>query len=773
MYRPPILPSARGRLVPTLAALLGISAAVYAQEPATTATTETDVAPPSTETATSEAPATLSETVVKSAPERRPDPAPAAPAPVSPPVVVAPPVETVAPLILDDEAPSTATGLPLTLKETPQSLSVIDRSRIETEGLFNQADVLRNTTGVYVTNLDSERTAYYSRGFEVQELKFDGLRSGTATDFASMPEDSAIYERIEVIRGSDGLLTGAGQPSATVNMVRKRPGKEFGGYLTGTVGTWDFGRLEGDINIPLTEDGRVRARFVGVTQERESFLDRYMEDKYVAYGILEADIGYSTTLSFGYSFQETDPRGSSWGAVPYYAADGSVLNLPRSTNWATNYSRIEQDSSNLFFQLEHRLDNDWTINTKYSHLDITKNWKVAYAGGGMLDLTDGSGMSFWRSYAPQTWGSGEEDVDSVSFDASGPIEFLGREHDLSFGFNYYRSVLNARDATETYSWSPVVPDIFNYNFNQPEPSLAYSGGWGDVTTEDYGTYGAIRLNPSDEVKVILGGRISQYKTYLDTFNPMGAFAGRSEDLVAEDVFTPYAGLVYDLTETLSAYFSYTDIFDPQRVFDYNRNLYDPVRGETYEVGLKKESEDRRWLGTASVFQTSQSNSFQTDWTMPFPDGSYPSWESGPIESQGLEFEINGRITDDWSLYASYTHVVTKDILGKDAASNYPDDMFKVYTNYRLPGALEKLSIGGGMRWQSAVNNIYWSGTNSIEQGGYAVFDLNAQYEISEDLTASMVVRNLFDKTYFANVGFYDGIYYGEPLNVQVSLKYEF
>ena len=78
-----------------------------------------------------------------------------------------------------------------------------------------------------------------------------------------------------------------------------------------------------------------------------------------------------------------------------------------------------------------------------------------------------------------------------------------------------------------------------------------------------------------------------------------------------------------------------------------------------------------------------------------------------------------------------------------------------------------------MRWQSAVNNIYWAGISNIEQGGYAVFDLNAQYEISENLTASMVVRNLFDKTYFANVGFYDGIYYGEPLNVQVSLKYEF
>lgn len=743
-----------------------------AAESATPQPAVSPTSPAASPDAAAAAPETLTETVVESAPRPAPRPAPAPVA--APPLVVAPAPVIQEPLVLDDRLPSSATGLALTIQETPQSITVIDRSRIETEGLLDQADVLRNTTGVYVTNLDSERTAYFSRGFEIRELKVDGLRSGTSTGYASMPEDTAIYEQIEVIRGSDGLLTGAGQPSATVNMVRKRPGKEFGGYLMGTAGTWNFGRIEGDVSLILNDEGTLRARFVGVSQDTESFRDRYSEEKQVAYGIVEADLGDSTTLSLGYSFQETSPRASSWGAIPYRTIFGNLANLPRSTNWATDYSRIDQSSATAFVGIEHRLENDWVLRSEYSHIEITKDWKVAFAGdGSSFNPLDGSGLYFWRSFGPKDWGSGEEDVDTVSFDTSGAVEFFGREHEVSFGFNYYRSRLHAPVATENYSWPEVIPNVFNYNFNQPEPSLTYSGDWDDVTIEDYGTYGAIRLNVADPLKLILGGRISQYKTYMDRFNAGGAFGGRSLDLVAEDVFTPYAGLVFDLTDTASVYFSYTDIFDPQRAFDYNRQLFDPIRGETYEVGLKNQSEDGRWMGSASLFQTGKSNSFQTDWNNPFPDGSYPSIASGPIVSQGVEFELNGLITENWSINASLTQVTTVDARGADAASNYPDTMFKLFTHHRLPGKLEKLSVGGGMRWQSGIDNFYWGGMNDIEQGGYAVFDLNAQYEITENLTASMVVRNLFDKTYFANVGFYDGIYYGDPFDVQFSLRYDF
>lgn len=688
-------------------------------------------------------------------------------------VVEGTPEGGLSPLRINDAAPTAATGLPLTLKETPQSVSIIDRSRIETEALRTQADVLRNTAGVYVTYLDSERTAYYSRGFEITELKVDGLRSGTATAYASMPEDMAIYESVQVIRGSDGLLTGAGNPSATVNLIRKRPTRDFGGYIEWSAGSWDFRRMEADINLPLNAEGTVRTRFVGVGQDTGSFRDRYSEEKWVAYGVIEADLGDYTTLSAGYSFQSTDPRATSWGAVPYFTADGSLANLPRSTNWATDYSRIEQRAGTAFVQLEHEFENDWTLQAKYSHIDITKDWKVAYAGGGVPNLDDGSGMYFWRSFGPRSWGAGKEDVNSFLFDLAGPVELFGRKHDIAAGFNYYHAKLHAPGSTESYSWPEEIPDIRHYNFNQPEPKLTYTGAWDDVITEDFGTYASIRLNPADCLKVILGGRLSVYETYLDSFNSGGGFVGRSEDLKADDVFTPYVGVVVDITDTLSAYASYTDIFDPQRVFDYNRNLYDPVRGETYEGGLKKVSADGRWLATASVFQTGKSNSFETDWTAPFADGSYPSMESGPIVSQGVEFEVNAQVTDDWSLYASYTHVSTEDEDGDDASSNEPDNLVKLFTHYRLPGKLEKLSIGGGMRWQSGINNIYWSGVSSIEQGGYAVFDLNAHYKITENLSASVALRNLFDEHYFANVGFYDGVYHGEPFNVQFSLKYSF
>ena len=196
---------------------------------------------------------------------------------------------------------STATKLPLTLRETPQSVTVVTQQKMED---FNQTsinEVLGGVAGITVEQIETDRTYYSSRGFDITNFQVDGLGLPMANGNVNGDLDTAIYDRVEVIRGASGLMTGAGNPSATVNMVRKRPTRELQSEVKGGVGSWDKKRGEMDVSGSLVESEKLRGRMVLVKQDKESYLDRYASERTVVYGVVEGDLGEQTLLTAGYS----------------------------------------------------------------------------------------------------------------------------------------------------------------------------------------------------------------------------------------------------------------------------------------------------------------------------------------------------------------------------------------------------------------------------------------------------------------------------------------
>ena len=172
---------------------------------------------------------------------------------------------------------ATATRLVLTPRQTPQTISVITRAQMDDFGLRGIDDVMRVTPGISIVTYDSERTEYYARGFAIQNFQYDGIpmSRNSAYSAGNTLSDTAIYDRIEVLKGATGLLTGMGDPGATINLVRKKPGKDFAGSASLGGGRWDDYRAELDVGGPLTADGRVRGRAVGAWQDKHSNLDHY------------------------------------------------------------------------------------------------------------------------------------------------------------------------------------------------------------------------------------------------------------------------------------------------------------------------------------------------------------------------------------------------------------------------------------------------------------------------------------------------------------------
>lgn len=660
---------------------------------------------------------------------------------------------------------STATKLRLSPRETPQSLSVVTRQHMDDQALLSVRDVLDATPGISSRQLDSERVSFSARGFAIDNFMYDGVPTNIegAYAFGDSALDTVIYDRVEVIRGATGLMTGAGEPSAAINLVRKRPLPGFAASAGVTVGSWDFYRGEADISTPLTADGRIRGRVSAAYQDKKSYIDLYQQKRSVFYGVIEADITSNTLLTLGTDYQQTRPTGTTWGGFPLFYSDGSRTDFRRSVTTAAGWSEWETESRTLFATLEHRFANGWMARGTFSHAENDYDARLLWLTG-YPDRATGLGMK-GGALAHYV---GNRQQNTVDLYATGPFQLAGRRHELVLGFtgNHQRVV---NDNYPPLDAAAPVGNFYDWNGSYPEPNWSDTATGGDrAKTRQTGAYAAARFSLADPLTLIAGARVSNWKT--DQYS-WGAEYSYDHD----NVVTPYVGLIYDLNDTYSVYASYTEIFKPQSYRDASGKYLDPVEGKNYEVGLKGEFMQGRLNASAAVFEVKQDNLAQVDVGRLLPDGSQAYYAAQGTRTRGFELELAGEVARGWNMFAGYTHYIAEDADGKPVNTTAPRSMFKLFTTYRLPGAWRRLTVGGGVSWQSRTfsDAIGPQGETEVGQGSYALINLMARYEFDRQLSATLHINNLADKKYYTQMGFYNQGFYGAPRNAMLTLKYQY
>lgn len=662
---------------------------------------------------------------------------------------------------------ATATRLVLTPRETPQSVTVVTRQHMDDFGLNSVDDVMRHTPGITVSAFDTERTNYYARGFSVNNFQYDGIPStarNVAYSAGNTLSDMAIYDRVEVLKGATGLLTGAGSLGATINLVRKKPTAQFQGHATLGAGSWDNYRSELDVSGPLTDSGNVRGRAVAAYQDKHSFMDRYSRKTPVYYGIMEFDLSPDTMLTVGGDYQDSLPKASTWsGSFPLIDANGNHNHVSRSFNNGADWSSWEQYTRTVFAMLEHNFSNGWVGKLQVDH-KINGYHALMGSIQGDTPNTDGSSSLTMGKY------TGETVSDSADLYVTGPFSLLGREHDLVLGGSIATSNWKGKGYWNYTTYGPNVIDFNNWHGNFREPQWGALAQYINDTVRQTGAYVTTRLNLADDLKVLLGGRVVNYQ--LTGTTPSYKETGR---------FVPYAGVVYDLNDTYSAYASYTDIFMPQENYNRDRDnkILDPDEGQNYEVGLKGEYFGGRLNASAAYFEIHEDNRSVSDdeYNNRQPTPPNYAFKGTQAVTKGYEVEMSGELAPGWQVQAGYTHKVVRDSNDEKISTFEPQDQVKLYTSYKLKGALDKLTVGGGARWQSVGwQDIYNSPHGDYEefsQKAYWLFDAMARYQVSENLSATLNVNNVFDKTYYTNIGFYNSAAYGEPRNFMVTTRWDF
>ncbi|MEL0656497.1 TonB-dependent siderophore receptor [Pseudoalteromonas issachenkonii] len=657
---------------------------------------------------------------------------------------------------ITEEAQS-ATKLGLTIKETPQSISVVSRALMDDFSLDDINSVLESTPGVTVEQIETDRTYFKARGFEITNFQVDGLGIPQSSGSIQGTLDTSIYDRVEIVRGANGLMTGAGNPSATVNMVLKKPTYVTQAHASASYGSWNNKRLELDVSTPINDDHAVRAVFT--KQKAESYLDRYETDKTIGYLAYEGKLTDDTTLSINYVNQQKDADSPLWGALPLYYSDGSATDYDSSTSTAADWSYWDNSAEQVYVTLEQNLSATWVAIARYAHIENEQDSELFYVYG-TPDKETGLGLTGYASRYDY-----EDKHDLFDLYASGKFDLFGQEHDLSFGVSQAKMDYNEQSLYDytTGNGFPAMPSLDTWDGVMPEATLADALNGSVIENKQQSAYISTRIKLATPLSLLAGVRYTSWETKGTAY---GVDQARDDSEVI-----PYIGAVYDFNESLSAYASYTETFVPQSELDINAEQLAPITGKSSEIGLKAQLLEDQVFLTFAYFDAKQEGL-----AVALP-GSLPSdtryYGADGINSDGFEVELSGKITDDLSASISFSNL---NIDGDDLVKDYtPENQLKLATTYQVP-FVKGLTFGANYRWQDSVSRVQAkdaSGTALVttKQDAYGILDLMANYKITENVGVTFNVNNATDKKYLHSLYWEQG-YYGAPRNYALSVNWQ-
>ncbi len=640
-----------------------------------------------------------------------------------------------------------ATGLNLSVFDTPQSVSVIGADTVNKFALGDINSLLEMATGVNVEKVETDRTYYNARGFDITSMHVDGV-GAPFSDYIEGSIDTGLYQKVEIIRGANGLITGIGNPSGTVNYVRKRPTNERMASARATLGSWNQKRLEVDASVPLSSDSRWAARGIAIYEDTDSWLDLHQKSRKVFYGIVDGQLGSSITLAAGYTHHDSQSDGILWGALPLMYNDGTQAEYEPSTTVSMKWTYWDATSDSAFAELGWQISNNWSFSSTYTYTETEEPTQLFYLYLGEQGFDPETGLGLNSSPAKY---DGSRELQQLDASLDGTFTSWGQQHDVTIGASMAQNKAKTlgHEALTGFEAMPAFPGWSGDEVAEPE--------WADPTVRAGTTvnldrfYTALRLSVTNALNVILGTNMVNYESEGDAWGV---------DTTAEESSnSPYVGFTWEIIESLNAYASYSDIYNPQYELAVNMQPLGAAKGSSYEGGLKKHWLDDLLLTSFAIFRTEQEN--LAEFAYRDEQSQIALYRGITAESNGYELEVVGALTDTVNMQLGYTQLELKDPDGEQSRTFIPRDTLKLLAQWQPRSRLE---FGLSARWQSDIYN------GPIKQDSYLVVGGYARYAILDTLNLTLNLRNMTDEHYLTSLQ-WEQAYYGEPRAAGVSLSW--
>lgn len=685
------------------------------------------------------------------------------------------------------------------LLDTPRQVSVVPAQLINEMGATTLTEALRAVPGITFGageggNPQGDRP--FLRGYDAQNSTFvDGVR-----DPGAQSRETFAVDRIEVIKGPDSVYSGRSNGGGSINLVSKLPVAQDFTEVTLGAGTADYKRATIDANYRVGEDSAFRVALMG-HDAGVAGRDEVSSRRFGFAPSFTLGLDSPTTATFSFYHLNTDDMPDP--GIPYLYGSTNLpagVRVVRPVDGGDRnnfYGLVDRDFRKTqadigTVKLQHAFNDDWTLRNTTRYGRTRQDYILSQPDDSQGNVANGM---VWRRMNTR---AGNTVAAINQTDLAGKFSTGSIRHDIDVGVELSKE----KSARDTY----VVPNIAAavacgqlgvgspsyYNCTSlydPDPNDPWvPGTWANgvftptpitrankpirTTANTQALYAMDTIHFTEQWLANVGVRYDDFSTkapitYCPTLPgsvcPRGTTGITEEHRSSSGNWTWQAGLVWKPVEQGSFYVSYATAVTPPGSFvgegsDTNPISIadlDPEKSRNLEAGVKWELLDRRVSVSADVFQNEKTNARQLQ-----ADGSYAN--IGETRVRGVEFSIDGKITETWSVFAGYARMDSELVKGGFTSgapnpltgtrlANTPKDSLSLWTTWQATPAI---TIGGGAFAVSDVAGSFVvnaADKQITEKGvpGYVRFDAMASWQINERLALRLNVQNLTDKTYYA------------------------
>lgn len=677
--------------------------------------------------------------------------------------------------------PSSTLRLGENLLVTPQNIQVIDQRLLSDQQILTTAEGLsRNVSGVRtITHQEEGSVGIAVRGFSASNLRNGMDVSGS---FGPLREDMSFVDRVEFVKGPAGFMMGNTQPGGFYNIVTKKPVGREKGNIQLTLGSYNLYRATADIEKKLSKDGKFWGRLNLMGAKKGSYQQYVEHEQFVINPSFKYIASENTNITFEYILSQNNFQG---GFAKYvYGLDG-FKELKRSFTFSDPIMDPTRSwEHNVYGTINHNFNDNWLITGQFGYIRSQMQGESLYAKYNTIALADNPVTGRKRGDVDR----GISINDALNTSTIGQVFTRGKfetgkiNHNILAGIDMGKkfyvadwSVLSPNIGPVFNIYNPVYGNLRKSDIPEYDRSKSLRERGANYLNE----YSYTSIHLQDEVRFIEDKlRVAAGFRYTSTVKTSGASKGEQ---VKNNAVTPRFSVTGLLSPTFTIYGLYDESFEEQTGKLLNGNTADPSYGKNKEIGLKKTWFKGQLMTNLTFYHLTKTNML-TSAGIDYP-GLFE--QSGESTSKGIEFDLNGNISKNWSILFNYAYTdakVTKDNDPKKVGGmlyGTARHITNAWLKYTIAeGDLEGLGFSLGYEYQA--KRAAWPVVTGKPYlpNDYFTLDLGVSYK-RDNYQLSFLVNNLTDR--YNYVGFYPGAWgythYGwralNPINFRLNLSYNF